>query len=370
MKYISCFSGIGGLEASWAPEVTCEIDPEVREILKNRYPSSKHWDDISTLKPPSAEIVAGGWPCQDISIAGQQAGLAGARSGLLTELIRVATGSGAHSIVAENVPNLLRMRNGSEFEHSLKCFSDAGYRYIGWRTLNAREFGLPQNRSRLIIVASRDPKFVSPLFRPIVSAEPTTNLEELRHAAGFYWTAGTHSINYTIGYVPAIKIGSSLGIASPPAVHYGEVVRLLTASEALALQGFELTEADFPSRASAFRAAGNAVARPIGTWVFDGVADAESIPKPLFDFQSDLFGGAKDISRYANVGFFDGREIATVEVAKAQRASNLESFLDLDSTERLSIRAASGLLRRLENSRQTCPNALKAVLLELTHGRA
>lgn len=103
MRYISCFSGIGGLEASHSPELFCELDPNAAAVLKARNPAVPIWSDICSLHPPLTEVVAGGWPCQDLSIAGRQEGLKGLRSGLLCELLRVAVEAQAHTVVAKNV---------------------------------------------------------------------------------------------------------------------------------------------------------------------------------------------------------------------------------------------------------------------------
>lgn len=367
MKYVSCFSGIGGLEATRPPEQYCEQDPAAAAVLRARHPGIDIWPDVCTLDPPAADVVAGGWPCQDLSIAGKQQGLAGLRSGLLRQLLRVAARAGAHTIVAENVPNLLKMRTGDEFEASLAEFARHGYGNVGWRILNAREFGLPQNRSRLLIIASKNRELVYTLFRAVVPVRKVVDKAGADVAAGFYWTAGTHSINYTRGFVPAIKIGSSVGIASPPAVHYGEVVRVLSADEALKLQGFDLTTADFGSRTEAYKAAGNAVARDIGRWVLDGVVGGSSVPPPATRpyQQSLLLDGPRE--GYPAAGLVAEGVMRPVAVAVGRRASNLSDFLDLTSPERLSWRASGGLLRRLDKSQMPCPPDLRAALA--THGR-
>jgi DNA (cytosine-5)-methyltransferase 1 len=362
-RYLSCFSGIGGLEASHAPESFCEIDSDAASILKNNNPSVPVWDDIRTFQPPKVEVVAGGWPCQDLSIAGKQEGLKGLRSGLLMELIRVARESGAHTIVAENVTNLLRLNGGLEFQASLQEFQSNGFSTIAWRVLNTRSFGLPQHRSRLLIIASRNPSAAYTIFRKIKTDRPVIVGDSGDIAAGFYWTAGTHSINYTRGYVPTIKIGSSIGIASPPAVHYGEIVRTISAGEALALQGFDLKEMDFPSRMSAYRAAGNAVARDIGRWVLDGLLESEALGRPESPLQGAFFADDDFVrSPFPEAGIHEGGKTSPVRVESGPRACNLSDFLDLASTERLSLRASSGLIRRLDRSGQPCPEELRVAL--------
>lgn len=316
-------------------------------------------------------MVAGGWPCQDLSIAGKQEGLKGLRSGLLRELLRVAVEAKAHTVVAENVLNLLRMREGAEFAASLEEFAKNGFPFVAWRVLNARQFGLPQNRSRLVLVASHHRDMAYTLFRDLKPSREIVDRGNHDEAAGFYWTAGTHSINYTVGYVPTIKIGSSVGIVSPPAVHYGDVVRTLSANEALALQGFDLTESDFPSRTAAHKAAGNAVARDIGRWVLDGLALAGCVSPPSRESpQIPLFEGDPQEGTYPNAGVCDPEGVTPVLLPKGgAKARNLSDFLDRNSAERLSQRAATGLLKRLDQSGHDCPSTLRSALRELAIGR-
>ena len=367
MRYISCFSGIGGLEASIPPELFCEFDSECRDVLGQLFPDVPIWPDVQTLRPPQADVVAGGWPCQDISIAGKQAGLGGLRSSLLNDMLRVATEARAHSIVAENVPNLLRMRSGREFTATLDAFHDKGFRYVGWRLLNARDFGLPQHRTRLLIIASKDRSTVKSLFRHLPNlSRDITDIRKRRAAAGFYWTAGIHSINYSRGYVPTIKIGSSLGIPSPPAVHYGSVVRVVTPSEALALQGFSLSHTVFSKPSNAYKASGNAVARPIGSWVLDGLtADVADSDIDWMSVQPSLWDDPLWPARYPSAGIYSDGELFPISTPPTAKANNLIDFLDRDESSRLSPRASRGLLERLSRSGQPCPPELLSLLSAL-----
>lgn len=110
MRYISLFSGIGGLESSsQTPLAVCEIDPWCQKVLSRKFPEAELSKDVRSFIPPAVDVVVGGWPCQDISAAGLRKGLAGERSGLFFRMLDVAIEAGAHTIVAENVPNLLRL---------------------------------------------------------------------------------------------------------------------------------------------------------------------------------------------------------------------------------------------------------------------
>ena len=83
MRSVSLFSGVGGLEATDHAELFCELDSDCRVVLGRRFSGARLHDDVNTLPPvPGLDVVFGGWPCQDISVAGLKRGLAGARSGL------------------------------------------------------------------------------------------------------------------------------------------------------------------------------------------------------------------------------------------------------------------------------------------------
>lgn len=364
LQYLSCFSGIGGLEATKPPVLFCESDPAAVSVLRELHPSVEVLPDVQVLKPPKVDVVAGGWPCQDLSIAGLQAGLSGLRSSLLLDMLRVAQDARAHTVVAENVTNLLRMRDGREFSASLSAMAEFGYRHVAWRVLNTREFGLPQHRSRLLLIASHDPAVARTLFRPLPPlAKAVTTNRTRGEAAGFYWTAGTHSINYSRGYVPTIKIGSSVGIASPPAVHYADVVRTLSPAESLRLQGFDFDPEIFPTATSAYKAAGNAVARPIGRWVLDGLWEAGSTSVPAWSpTQDELFPDDAGVAKFPNSGYLAEGLVTAVDMGRHALATNLVDFLDLDSADRLSPRASRGLLDRLARSGQACPPELRGQL--------
>jgi len=187
-------------------------------------------------------------------------------------------------------------------------------------------------------------------------------------AAGFYWTAGIHSLNYSRGYVPTIKVGSSLNIASPPAVHIGATVRQLTPVEALRLQGFEIEIGGFSSAKAALRAAGNAVPRPMGRWLMDGIL-GEDQAFHEFSTQESLFhewsfsSGIGESSRHPKMGISIDGAISPVKIrASGDQSTNLIDYLDSGDHPSLSRRAATGLLERLARSGQPCPEDLRDVL--------
>jgi DNA (cytosine-5)-methyltransferase 1 len=360
LSYISCFSGIGGLEGSVPPSHVCEIDPECQKILRRRYPNVAVVEDVTNFKGVSGDILVGGWPCQDLSIAGRQKGLNGSNSSLFYSFLEVAEESGSHTVIAENVTNLLQLERGMVFKEVIHEFLRKGFHNIAWRILNARNFGLPHHRNRIFFIASKHSNISQTIFReiPKYDSSPTLNV------AGFYWTAGTQSICYSKGYVPTIKVGSSLSIPSPPAVHFENVVRKISTYESLALQGFKAS--DFEStqkKGDLYRMAGNAVAIPVGNFVVDGVVKELLSENHSKKRQQGLFDDEPNWANLPAAGFFDG-DLWEVEcIPPFSLACNLSDFIDHNDRSMLSARASSGLLRRLTASGMKCPKSLRQILM-------
>lgn len=97
------------------------------------------------------DILCGGWPCQDNSIAGSRKGHAGEKSGLFSEFCRVLRVFNPRWFIAENVPGLLSVNAGKDFCEVLAVLQNIGYG-ISWRILDSKYFGVPQQRLRLFIV--------------------------------------------------------------------------------------------------------------------------------------------------------------------------------------------------------------------------
>ena len=341
------------------PEYLCDSDPDCWTVLSRTYPKTPIYPDVHTLPKTRADVCLAGWPCQDLTSAGRQAGIRGENSSLFFQAVNVAVAAGTHTFVGENVPNLLRLRKGAEFKVVLNALSDAGFPYIAWRTLSARQFGLPQDRERIIIVASKKLPIATSLHRTI----PCSNikwLEQRFSAAGFYWTGGQRSICYSDGYVPALKVGASppKGGTSPVAVFYNRTVRKLSAIECVRLQGFDPSLFGGLILGSVFRMAGNAVPRPLGDFAAD---------TPVFKCEADLtFSEATTFERH---GLFRDGALYCVRHDSGPLANNLDQFLDFNSTDSLSNQAAAGLLVRAIRSRKPMPLPLFDVLYRLSAER-
>jgi len=162
MRVVSCFAGIGGFDlgAAQSGMVTVahvEKDENCRRLLESKWPDAVSLPNIlfagrSSL--PDCDVVCGGFPCQDLSVAGARAGLAGARSGLFYELTRVTHELQPAFLVWENVPGLLSSNKGHDFLAVLTELRRIGYSG-GWRTLDAQYFGLAQRRRRVFGVFAR-----------------------------------------------------------------------------------------------------------------------------------------------------------------------------------------------------------------------
>lgn len=154
----SLFSGIGGFElgAEYAGINTlwnCEYEQYNLDILKKNFPNTKQYKNIIGMEIPQyVDIISGGFPCQDISIANTNAdGIKGKRSGLWSEMFRIIRMVRPKYVIIENSPMLL-VRG---FEQVLCDLSQIGYN-AEWQTLSAETFGYSHKRERLYCIAYPD----------------------------------------------------------------------------------------------------------------------------------------------------------------------------------------------------------------------
>lgn len=159
MEFISLFSGIGGFDLGFTRvgmvcKAQVEIDKFCQQVLRRHFPGTELHDDIKTYAPNrSVDLICGGFPCTDVSIAGKRAGLVGEQSGLWYEFLRVLTIARPRWTVIENVPGLLSSNEGWDFAAILHGLAECGYG-VAWRVLDAQYFGVPQHRERVFIVGS------------------------------------------------------------------------------------------------------------------------------------------------------------------------------------------------------------------------
>ena len=159
MRFGSLFAGIGGfdagLEASGMESIwQVEIDKYASQILEEHWPQVTRYGDVTAIDVGELEgvdLICGGFPCQDLSVAGKRAGLAGKRSGLFWEVVWMAEGLRPQWLLLENVPGLLSSNKGADFATILEALGELGYG-LAWRVLDSQYFGLAQRRKRVFIV--------------------------------------------------------------------------------------------------------------------------------------------------------------------------------------------------------------------------
>ena len=209
MTFLDLCSGIGGfrlgLETAGHKCIGyCEYDRFARASYEAMYDTKGEWkaDDVTKLKSadvPYADIWCFGFPCQDISVAGKQRGLVGKRSGIYFNIIDLIKGKEENDkptyLLVENVKNLLSINAGFDFATVLSEMDEAGYD-CRWQVLNSKDFGVPQNRERVFIIAnlrSRGRREVLPLC-----GENAATLNQLIGGMQGYRVYGTDGVSATL----------------------------------------------------------------------------------------------------------------------------------------------------------------------------
>ena len=156
MRFLSLFDGchmFGHALRNVGAECvgTSEIDKHAAAVTAYHYPKTPALGDVRNVETTRADLIVAGFPCQDLSVAGDRRGLAGERSGLFWEIVRIARASTPRWILLENVPGLLSSNGGRDMGTVVGALGQLGY---GWayRVFDAQHFGVPQRRRRVFIV--------------------------------------------------------------------------------------------------------------------------------------------------------------------------------------------------------------------------
>lgn len=166
LKVLDLFSGIGGfslgLERTGGFETVafCEIEKFPQAVLRRHWPGFPIFEDVRTLTKDALDavgigpidIITGGFPCQDLSSSGTGKGLDGERSGLFSEIIRLACELRPRYILMENSPNLLSGNGGKWARRAFGRLSEIGYD-AEWQIIPASYAGAPHRRERVWIIA-------------------------------------------------------------------------------------------------------------------------------------------------------------------------------------------------------------------------
>ena len=298
--FADMFCGTGGFHAAASSlglqgVFACEIDPVAREWYKRNF-GLEPAGDITRVEAqaiPDHDMLFAGFPCQPFSVIGSRKGMEDARGTLFGHVERIAKVKKPRALVLENVPQLVTNRCGEAFNWVLGTLRKMGY-YVSWKVLNALDFGLPQSRRRVFIVAMDRP-FREPFpwpaqsrpMRPLTDLlEPSPDPKHLasksirssrraKHRAALrpaIWHENKSGNVSSHPYSCALRAGASYNYLLVD----GE--RRLTEREMFRLQGFP-DSFQIPDKVSvARRLTGNAVAVPVAEAVIKSLVSAYGRP--------------------------------------------------------------------------------------------
>jgi len=328
-----------------------DIDVAARQVLSAHFPGVPVHQDIHELdRLPDCDILAAGFPCQDLSPAGTTGGIGGSKSGVVATLFSLLKDAPVRPdwVLLENVPFMLHLHKGAAMRFLTTSLSDLGYRWA-YRVVDTRGFGLPQRRRRVLVVASLggDPAAV------LLQGNEKVEDREFRadRACGFYWTEGNTGVGWAVDAVPPLKGGSGLGIPSAPAVWVpGGHFLTPDIRDAERLQGFPAdwttpADASDAARRKRWRLVGNAVSVPVARWL------GEALMSPGRPTGAGA-GTTSAPDRWPDAGY-GGLGTFVPAAAGPWPATVLQPHLVdflIHEGRPLSLRAASGFLSRAQKS--------------------
>lgn len=362
MSVVGLFAGTGGFELAFqragiGTAMLVDKDPAAQSVLRTRFPGVPVRGDVLELQslPTGTTIVTAGFPCQNLSMAGDKTGIHGTKSGVVERMLDLIADADVPTVVLENVYFMLHLEGGNAMRWLVEQFEGLGYHWA-YRVLNTFGFGLPQRRRRVYFVASRtlDPRTVLFADDSDPLAQPAPDIEKL--PLGFYWTEGRSGVGFTVDGIPPLKVGSAIGIPSAPAVLFpdGEVLTpSLPACEQL--QGFEAGWTDvFPDRRETrhrWRLIGNAVSVPVAEWV----AGRLKSPGPVLDFKCEPLSSD---NWWPAAAWSVGQHrigVGAGDQPQEYSRGTIANFRDA-GWSRLSERALDGFIRRAEAGNLRMPD--------------
>lgn len=165
IKFIDLFAGIGGFRYSF-DKLGCkcvfssEINEACQKVYKNNYGDIPN-GDIKTVNPkdiPDFDILCAGFPCQPFSICGKKLGFKDTRGTLFFEICKIIKEKKPKVVLLENVKFMTKHDNGNTFKTILASLDELGYN-VAYKILNSKDFGVPQSRERIVIIATQNGKF-------------------------------------------------------------------------------------------------------------------------------------------------------------------------------------------------------------------
>lgn len=220
LKVVSLFSGAGGLdlgfkqagfETIWANEFDKKIFPTFEKNFPQARMDTRSITDIPAGDVPDCDGMIGGPPCQSWSEAGAGRGIEDSRGRLFYDYIRILKAKQPKFFLAENVSGILSSKHRQSFDRILKGFEDDGYD-IAWKLVNANDYGVPQDRERVLVVGYRkdlgksfefpDPQGLKPTLYDAIGdlpeAAPALDKNKAREGLGManheYMTGGFSTI--------------------------------------------------------------------------------------------------------------------------------------------------------------------------------
>jgi DNA (cytosine-5)-methyltransferase 1 len=366
MKSVGLFAGIGGMElglhaGGFEPALLCEILPEAQAVLRHRFNGVDLHTDVKKLRslPSDTSLLCAGFPCQDLSSSGQKKGIAGLRSSLVGEVFRLLEKRKCEWVLLENVKFMLHLGGGEAMANITKALEELGYRWA-YRVMNSQNFGVPQRRERVYILASRTMNPAGVLFREPAETTPLISRPiDVSDPVGFYWTEGEYSTGLADNALPPLKGGSTIGIPSAPAILFPSgMVGTPNLRDAERMQGFPVdwTRAaeDVVKPSYRWKLVGNAVTVNVCKWIAEGLA-APADSGPL-DFHSH------SSAKWPQAAFGGKGKVWRVDGSYGPfNRTSLSSFLQYPTTP-LSHRATTGFIGRAKRGRLTYPEGFIAAL--------
>lgn len=302
----SLFTGVGGFDMGFEQAgLECrfqvEWDKYCRTILDKHWPHVEKWSDVRNVNGRfllPVDCIIFGSPCQDLSVAGKQAGLEGERSGLFYEATRIikemrdaTNGEFPKWTVWENVPGALTSNKGKDFGVVLDEMAKAGALVVEWSVLDSIFFGVPQSRRRVFLIscfdnatAQRCPYKILPV-QDSMSGDYQKGIEEKQNSSrkNAQGTAGYNSAvesftpssfaQYKKGVGTLRANGGDLGGGSETLLVLDDTIRKLTPLEAERLMGWPdnhtLNGADGSKNFDTvrYKMCGNGVVSSVVKWV-------------------------------------------------------------------------------------------------------
>lgn len=366
MGVVGLYAGIGGFElgfqaAGYDPLLLADSDEQCQALLQIRFPDARIMGDVSRLQslPAETEIVTAGFPCQNLSMAGDKTGMKGGKTGDVKHMFNLLKHSNRPTLAIENVYFMLHLQRGAAMTELINTLEALEYDWA-YRVVNTLAFGLPQRRRRVFLVASREIDPCQVLFADNVE-QPELPRATIERPIGFYWTEGRSGFGAAVDAVPPLKVASTVGIPSMPSVLFPDGKVLTPSIEACEqLQGFERgwTDLSYDGRRSPrWRMVGNAVSVPAARWLASRIGQPEPmLPIPTREFSR---GGSWPQAAFGKSG--KTFKVEASEYPVHMKAQSISALRDA-SWKPLSHRALSGFIARAESGTLRFPEGFLRAL--------